>query len=94
MGYYIMYDSDDTPEKKKYLNWLAKVTNKRTGKFNQIKDLRARELIPEDEISEYEDRTYPYRGLDSLHKISTKDGLYLLRHESWFGLDAAIRTWF
>ena len=45
-------------KRKNYLNWLAKVTNKKTGRFNQIKDLKARELIPEDEISEHEGKTY------------------------------------
>ena len=58
MSYYIIYDSDDTPEKKKYLNWIAKVTNKKTGKFNQVADLKARELIPEEELSEHEGKTY------------------------------------
>ena len=90
MSYYIIYDSDDTPEKKKYLNWIAKVTNKKTGKFNQVADLKARELIPEEELSEHEGKTYPYRRLDSLTKVKTYDGnLWLLRQETWFGLDAA-----
>jgi hypothetical protein len=90
MGYYIMYDSDDTPEKKKYLNWLAKVTNKKTGKFNQVADLKARDLIPEEELSEHEGKIFPYRRLDALHKIKTLDGkLWLMRFETWFGLDAA-----
>jgi hypothetical protein len=90
MGYYIMYDSEDSAEKKRYLMWLAKVTNKRTGKFHQIKDLKARELIPEDEESEHEGKTYPYRTLSALSKVKTGDGkLWLMRHERWYGLDAA-----
>src|SRR5215204_5202488 len=53
MGYYIHYDSE-SGEKWRYNYWIAKVTNKRTGRFNQIKDLKARELIPEDEENENE----------------------------------------
>jgi hypothetical protein len=56
MDYYIHW-RDDTPEKKSYLYWLSKVTNKKTGKFNQVADLKARELIPEDEISEHLNRS-------------------------------------
>jgi hypothetical protein len=90
MGYYIMYDSNDSTEKKKYLNWLAKVTNKKTGKFNQVADLIARDLIPEEELSEHEGKIFPYRRLDSLTKIMTGDKkLWLSRTETWFGLDAA-----
>ena len=89
MGYYIQW-REDTMERKSYLHWLSKVTNKKTGKFNQIADLKARELIPEDEITGHEGKEYPYRKLDSLIKVKTGDGkLYLMRHESWYGLDAA-----
>ena len=54
---FILYDSDDSAEKIRYLQWLERVTNKKTGKFHQIKDLKAHELIPEDEITGHEDKT-------------------------------------
>jgi hypothetical protein len=60
-------------EKKRYVYWLSKVTNKRTGRFNQVADLKARELIPEDEENENEGKTYPYRKLNSLMKVKTKE---------------------
>jgi|SRR5918999_2234149 ribonucleotide reductase beta subunit family protein with ferritin-like domain len=57
MGYYIHWRGDETMQRKKYDYWLSKVTNKKTGKFNQVADLKARELIPEDEISEHLNRS-------------------------------------
>jgi hypothetical protein len=91
LDYYIHY-SREPAEKKNYLNWLKAVTNpKKSGfVFNQIADLKARDLIPEDEISEHEVKTYPYRRLDSLFKVKTTDcKLWLMRFETWFGLDPA-----
>jgi hypothetical protein len=89
MGYYIHYDSE-SGEKRRYNYWIAKVTNKRTGRFNQIKDLKARELIPEDEVNENDGKTYPYRRLNALIKVKTEDGkLWLHRIEQWVGIDAA-----
>jgi hypothetical protein len=73
MGYYIHWRVDETMEKKRYVYWLSKVTNKRTGRFNQVADLKARELIPEDEENENEGKTYPYRKLNSLMKVKTKE---------------------
>jgi hypothetical protein len=78
-------------ERKVYDWFLAAVTNpKKPGKFWQIADLKAADIIPEDEESEHEGKTYPYRRLDSLMKIRTADGkLFLRRHETWFGLTKA-----
>ncbi len=69
-------------EKTHYEKWLAAVTNpKRSGKFWQISDLKAADLIPDDEESEHEGKTYPYRRLHGLYKIKTKDGIFLQKQE-------------
>jgi hypothetical protein len=83
--------SDFVQRKIKYQGWIDSCTNpKKPGKFYTISDLKKAEKIPEDMISDHEDKKYPYRKLDSLYKIKTKDGkLWLMRYESWYGLDSA-----
>jgi hypothetical protein len=84
-SYYLDYP--EPFEKTRYEKWLAAVTNpKRPGKFWQIADLKAADLIPEDEENENEGKTYPYRRLSSLIKIKNKDGIWLQRMEQWVGL--------
>jgi hypothetical protein len=74
-------------EKTRYDRWLASVTNpKRQGTFWQIADLKNRDDIPEDYISEYEGKTYPYRTCSQIIKIKNKDGIFLHRIEQWVGL--------
>ena len=77
-------------ERKRVENFIAQTTDKkRPGHFWQISDLKARGFIPEEETSEYENITYPYRKLNALYKMKTFDGrLVLMRFESWYGLDA------
>src|SRR5215208_833644 len=90
----VMNSFIDRPEpfkKKKYQLWISAVTNpKKPGKFWQISDLKAADLIPEEEENEHEGKTYPYRRLNSLMKVKTSDGkLFLQRHEMWYGLTKA-----
>jgi hypothetical protein len=74
-------------EKQRYDKWLASVTNpKRPGTFWQISDLKNRDDVPEDYISEYEGKTYPYRTVSQIIKIKNKDGKFLQRIEQWVGL--------
>jgi hypothetical protein len=83
--------SDFVIRKISYQGWIDACTNPRKpGKFYTISDLKKAEKIPEDFISEHEEKKYPYRKLDSLYKIKSKDGkLWLMRYESWYGLDSA-----
>jgi hypothetical protein len=76
--------------KIRYKGWLESVTHPtKPGKYNTIADLKKREKIPEDMISEHEGKTYPYRRLNSLYKIKKDGKLYLMRIESWYGLSSA-----
>jgi hypothetical protein len=86
----IQWRGDESLERKRVENFIAKATDKkRPGHFWQISDLKARGFVPEEEISEYEHTTYPYRQVNSIHKIKTSDGKFFLRRfETWFALDA------
>jgi hypothetical protein len=80
--------TDFVQRRIKYNGWISAVTNPKNGKFNDVKYLRRRELIEEDQAVEHESKTYPYRKLDSLYRIKTPDGKqYLMRLEGWYGLD-------
>jgi hypothetical protein len=85
MGLYIEW-RDDFLLKRKYQNWLKTVINPKTGKFYQYSDLIANGDIPE---GDYGNALFPYRRLNSLHKIQTSDGTFLMRYERWHGLSKA-----
>jgi hypothetical protein len=90
MKQFIPWSDDFVQRKIKYQGWLDACTNPNRGNsFYTISDLKRAEKIPLDMISEHEEKIYPYRRLDALYKVKDKGKLYLLRHETWFGLDLA-----
>jgi hypothetical protein len=85
----VQWRGDEFIERKRVEMFIAQATDKkRPGHFWQISNLKNRGFIPEDEVSEYENKTYPFRKVNSIAKRKTPDGrLFLQRFETWFALD-------
>ena len=89
-GDYVQWRGHESMEKKRVEDFIAKATDrKRPGRWWQFSDLKNKGYIPEDEESEYEKRTYPFRQVNSIIKRKLPDGRFVLqRFETWYALDA------